>query len=450
MSPAGGRRYAIFGESDWDHIEVQAGFVVEGTTAGIVSAVPAGSAVIGWAADVEREGSDWFLALRRRASVSAAWQLVTRELLPALPDDRPTTLHLTLFDDRLRATVGETQVEAPRGAHRHGRLALLAEGVTRITGLLVRGLPMFQFPVQVSRFVDFDEHIGSFSGELDEIEPSAMGDAPSQTVAGLLSQTSGDISRLMSREADPAERQELFDRWTAGLGVPFRQTLEGLSLSSYRPDGSVRALVLESPEPLRFTHEVALAAERWYRDRRPRSPFDDILVARAADDSLDLELRLAERTASRRFRFARVEEGDRGERHYRVYEGSTTWRADRIRFRSDHSYAVEGSSNRGRSLGTALSDVPPGVVAILDRVRDVVVGLFDPGRIVTVPVRFVILTDAAQQNALLIPTDAGAAVALATGNYRLEFSIDRERWQSLDGGSADQRLSESAVLNFRL
>jgi hypothetical protein len=57
-------------------------------------------------------------------------------------------------------------------------------------------------------------------------------------------------------------RQDAFDAWSAALGVFLRTASEGLEISVGGADGGADFLLLESPEPLPFTEDVALTLRR--------------------------------------------------------------------------------------------------------------------------------------------------------------------------------------------
>ncbi len=442
-----GRRYALFGEPAWDHVEVQAGILVEGTAAGLLCAVPAGSHVHGWAALIEQEGGEWFLALRRRAASDAAWELGERVALPGFAADRPAGLRLTVFDDRLRAVVGETQVEVLRGGQRAGRLGLLADGATRVTSLRVRGLTLYQFGVQVSRYRDFDAHIGSFAGRVDDVQPAAMGAAPGRRrptswpadgdgdrppddagggprrAPGAIRRVGGGAGRPLPADGGAALPERLparRRRARARAGEPGAVALHA------RGDSDGRALVPRAPSRPRSRH----------RGRPPRRRGAGAGRGAGARPGAPRGLRARGGRRPGRAALPRV-------------RGPGEPRGERVRFRSDVSYVVEPTSSRGRSLADALRGARVGAIGVLDRRRDVVVEAFDPGRVVTVPVPLVVLADAPQRNALLVPS-AGGGPPMPAGTYRLHFRIDRERWPDLAGGIPGQRLSDAAILDLRL
>src|SRR5660398_315290 len=73
---------------------------------------------------------------------------------------------------------------------------------------------------QSSRYINFEEHIGSFGGEVTAIPADAAGPgATTNTVASLLTTPASEISTVMDSGADPEERQRLFDRWVGGLAL---------------------------------------------------------------------------------------------------------------------------------------------------------------------------------------------------------------------------------------
>ncbi len=261
------RQLACFGEEDWNHLEVHlevrpnpsAAEPTSDSAVGIAFGLPTGNADQGLFALVETNAGARRLALYRRATGTQMELLAEAEL-----QDEGETLNVvaTAFDDRLRWSCGEVTIEIDRGSQRQGRLALVAEGEVALRSLRVAGLKAYEFSFQASRYRSFTDHIQSFDGNLPLIEPDALGATATETVGSLWTATADQIAELMAAGGSAEQRQRLFDRWTAGLVLPFAQNAEALEVSRYEDDAGVTALVIESPEPLDMIEEISVELQR--------------------------------------------------------------------------------------------------------------------------------------------------------------------------------------------
>jgi hypothetical protein len=65
------------------------------------------------------------------------------------------------------------------------------------------------------------------------------------------------------------------------------------------------------------------------------------------------------------------------------------------------------------------------------------------------PLSVTVLQDATAQRALVIPAVGGGALSpLSSGTYRLQFTLDRRRWQTTDPPNDLNRYQRSATLQF--
>src|SRR5262249_31795144 len=71
-----------------------------------------------------------------------------------------------------------------------------------------------------------------------------------------------EIAAAMQADADATARQDLFDRWGAGLGLPIRQEVQVLALTQFTQAAQPDLILLESPEPFDFTGDVTLELVR--------------------------------------------------------------------------------------------------------------------------------------------------------------------------------------------
>ena len=306
-----GPSFALFGEPEWDHLTVVTG--ITRTDAGTDDVPPgplaagvgiglanAGAAPRGLFATIEipvGTGPARLVVRRRDADGGPLTELGAAELPAEIRvAAEPVALEVTSFDDRLRASVGETVVEVDRGEIRAGRLCLTADGPATFRSLQVRGLDLYAFPFAVSRFTSFGDHIGSWDGRLAELAPDALGPGTTgATVAELWSSTAADVAAAMAAEAPSAERERVFATWVAGLGLPLRDDVTTLELSRVVEGAQTRALLIESPEALDFTEEIDAVLIHRTRTgprppRPPRPPLDPIsLAARLRSVRDDLE-----------------------------------------------------------------------------------------------------------------------------------------------------------------
>ena len=158
----GVRRYAVFGDNDWYHIQIHTSLNPEGGAAGIAVGVAGLPAITRAIIVLVDQGLNTLRIVERRDGV-------TSELGSSrLPDgsSAPFALEVIVFDDRLRASVGGTVIELPQERNREkddvreGRLALVAHDGGAFSNLVVESLDAYRFEFQSSRFINFEEHIG--------------------------------------------------------------------------------------------------------------------------------------------------------------------------------------------------------------------------------------------------------------------------------------------------
>jgi hypothetical protein len=348
-----------------------------------------------------------------------------------IPDDapRPYLLEVTSYDDRLRAQIGQIVVEPPdRGDVRSGRLALVARGRGACHGLTVTALDAWRCHFHSSRYDDFVAHIDSFGGVVGILEEGVVA-APTSNVAALLAATSDRIEAAMSALADSEARERLFGEWIEALALPLREAPEALELTRSVAANSAQLLLIESPEPLRFSRDVTLQVRRRKKSQHwppPRPPLQDIAVF-LADLEEDGDAMIVPHVPSglRTLRqIVRVEETREG----RVY----------------HVYSLPARTRPGVTKVARQTIAGSSAPRHFETIADNEIGFFDAGGrplhppilspspqfYVDVPVR--ILSNGDERRALVIPTGALPAVhaPMSAGTYRLLFEIDRRRWRS--------------------
>ena len=270
-----GRRFAIFGDPLWDHVTVLVGIAPGAASAGVGFGVPAGvSAPRGLFACVEAPapggGGPARLVIRRRMNGGPLNDVAAVDLPADVgTGSDPIPLEVTSFDDRLRASVGDAVVEVDRGELRAGRLCLTADGAAAFASLQVHGLDMYAYRFAVSRYRSFEEHVGSWSGRLDELGPDALGPGTTTaTVAQLWSSTRDAVIAAMAAGAAGSDRERVFAQWSSALGLALKDDVTALEVSRYVEGALTRALLIESPEPLDFSEEIVATLIA----RRPGGP----------------------------------------------------------------------------------------------------------------------------------------------------------------------------------
>jgi hypothetical protein len=405
--------------------------------------------------------------------------------LPAADPAAPVLLSVTTFDDKLRATVGETTIEVDREELREGRLCLLSQGACQFSSLRVRGLDIYRFPFQTSRYRSFTDHIGSFEGPPDIIDPDALGPGTTTTTTGaLLSATSAAIGAAMEPEADPALRQTLFERWVSELGLPLKDEVNQLEISRFLDGGKTQFFLLESPEALDFTEEIRFALSR--RDRVIHPPpvvggttgtKTDKLARRKAQAREDLGFVIGApvKTASKNALVDVTKQDgvleivvdtaalpDRttpllvveaaakgGERRLVVYAvpALPAKAKGQVRLRAEKTDEIIPDLRRSPLVSAELAALQAGTFALVTRDLRKILGLFGVTFVWT-PLTTVILQDSTGKRALIVPGGSGVAKPLAAGTYRLKFDLNRQRWQTTDPPDELNQYSRSVTLQF--
>jgi hypothetical protein len=250
-APGGGRAYAAFGDPTWNHLVVQARFDRHGATSGVAVGVSGSSPVAQALLAVIEDGA--LVLIRREGGADTE---LTRATLAET--DGPFDLEVTAFDDRVRAQIAQVTVEAGRGPVREGRVALVSDGAAGFDRLAVDGLDLYQVPFTTSRYGSFAEHIAAREPNLAAHPTDGMGAAPTRTAADVLADGGAAIADAMSLMADPQTRQALFATILSDVGLPQLDRCDRVTLTRLDDHGSTTAILLESPEPISFIHDVTL------------------------------------------------------------------------------------------------------------------------------------------------------------------------------------------------
>jgi hypothetical protein len=406
-SPA---QYAVFGDSDWRHVQIETVVDPGGGEAGVAVAVSGNRSVeallssTGMLRLIERDGG----TLRPLA-----------DPVQVTIGEAPAHLEVIAYDDRIRATIGEQKIEGVLGAIREGRLALVSRGGGRFTRLHVGGLDAWRFHCRTSRYDDFASHIQSWKGAFDVLKPGDIG-STSQTVSGLLAQTAAEVPEVMHASADIEKRQRLFETWTIGLGLPLREHPRDLALTRWVENDSTSLLLLESDEPLPFSRDVTVALAR--RIKIPGFPHPHPADPIVAIPDLELD--------DRRFVAPLLPAQARGARRILRVVAVEAGRVAVDAFEIDRSIRASLRANRIATVvewPRELRAPRVGDLAVVDDRNVPLVPLIPPfGYFVWSPVPTVTLSNGDESRALIVPSGG----PLAPGKYRLQFRIDRPRWRA--------------------
>jgi hypothetical protein len=429
---------------------------------------------------VERTGAAQRIAVYRRSGGGAPAE-VAAEPLPAPADPAaPITLEVTAYDDELQARVGETRVRVAREGQRAGRCCLVATGPASFASLAVHGLDVFGFPVTVSRFRSFEAHVHSFDGAVGTAAPNVLGaGSTTTTVAALFAATQTQIAAVMTPEADGGARQALFDRWVAGLGLPLRTDLAGLSITVVRDaGGAVAALLLESPEPLDFVAEVTPALTRrvgvWTPNPLPGDLVDTGLLGRLhALDGAVVDVAVPEPPPPPPLTVTAVGEHPEGLRLDLATAGAalrpgqvvsvarTGGAGELPRFFSGTLARADAAT--ATLVASEVSPLETGAVhaelggLLTTGVGDTIaigigghVPLFGHWSYHDEPESATVLQDRDGLRALLIPTTAGSATSLPAGDHHLMFRLDRVRYETTAPADAVNHYAAAAGVDFKI
>ena len=502
LAASGTRRLAVLGDGDWDHLTVRTrvlpgpggGGAPAGTNAGVAVGLRPGSTALGLYAAVVATTASGRLELREWAPDRSDRVLAGADLPGPLQAGEAVGLELTVFDNAVRARVGEIVVEAPRGPVREGRVALVAEGGAAFGDLTVGGLELYRFDVPLSRYARFEDHIGSFDGTVTTIGPGDLG--PGTTTATVTQLWAATAAEVTAVGPNPVARDALLQRWLRDLGLPRTQDVPGLALTAYRTGPGADALLAESPEPLDFSGAVQLSVSRIVdvppgtdgavvlvpqallaglpappgpgvipRRSRDLSPLVAALERVAGSTALDLELTVDGRELldltflEGRPGPVRPEPtvqavevvGTADRRRYVVLTGPAPGAHEPGTVRLEVEATVDDPARLRVLADVDWTAAGPGDILLVSVAGPAVVGRIAP---VTeersVPVR--VIADLTSRAALLVPTstDGSAVSAFAPGSHRLTFAIDRARYETTDAPDETNRYRRSATVEVTL
>ena len=429
-----GRQYASLGDLSWNHLRVTARITPSGVPAGVAVGVDGGNPVSqAMLATIEPDGDGSVLVLRAR--LNGAETELGRQ--PVTPNNGVVTLHVTAFDDTVRAEVGSVSVEGDRGAIRDGRVALVAAGGTDFLGVIVDGLDLYRYDFVSSRYQSFEDHIDSFDGTVPVLTPGAAG-GTAASVATVLSAHAADLATVMQATADPQRRQAVATDMVSTLVLPLRQRRERLTISRILDATGTVGLLIESPEPLPFSTDVTASlvhhvmihhwppfgGENEYTERLARVRIDD--------DSISVPLSDA-KAYQAGDRFVRVAQTQRGP-SFTIYDAPSR-AAGAMRAVGSLRETVSPAPGVRPELDV-LWDAPDGAIGIVRPGLGVIATGGGSGNgygIVTidVPVALSVLSNGDETTVLLFPVNStGQSVGLSSGRYTLALHLQRTRWRT--------------------
>lgn len=426
-----------FGETDWDLYRVDVrGSLEPGGELGVVVLADPAHPTRGVRAVLRRgTGSSGTLVVESSTGVAI-------DSVPVTDIGDDSALVVEAFADAVRCQRGDAVVSVPRGDRGPGRCVLLAE-TARVTSLEVRGLDMYRQPFRTSRYQGFGEHVGSCTGtEWYDAGPAA------EALASLRARLSGAIAAAMKPAAPAADREARFAEVASALAAPLREDPQRVHLTCMRSPTD-RWLLLETPEPLDVTEEIALSLElrtvrpglstadrvrlgalleATLREPERRGPFDRFLAERVGVRGLVVPLRLRDfldAPGARRAAFSARLEGK-----FLLVINLKTQAVMRVR--------TPSLSPEDRAM---LTDVTVDLNASLQILR-----WHTPDIVEWVPQAISVIQDASATAALILP----AAGGLTDGTYRLSMAITRRWFDTLDPVGPGNAYLDDATIELEL
>ncbi|HKO82118.1 MAG TPA: hypothetical protein VJU78_17040, partial [Chitinophagaceae bacterium] len=281
---AGIRHYAVFGDNDWNHIQAGVELDPKGHVAGMAVGVLTASAGVTSAMLALIDEANGVLKVQN-------WKngILEETQQTAIPANLIAPYHLDLiaYDDQLQVRLGDAVIVAERSANRSGQLAMVSQNGGSFKRLTVEALDGYRFYFQSSRFISFEQHIQSAGSRTMLIPSGAATESEAQIITDLFAATSAEMLQLMQPGADSALRLNLFQRWAEALSLPLVLQPQALSISRLQNDPATLLLLVESPEPLRFSEELELIIKK---EIPPPPPLPGTVPFRALESSIPAEL----------------------------------------------------------------------------------------------------------------------------------------------------------------
>lgn len=253
------RYYALFGESDWNHVEVGAEVAVGDGRAGIAIGVQSSASGITQGLIAVIDGLGQLLMVKRRFDgVETDLQQVA-----VVPNELGIyRIDAIAYDDVLEVRVGDARLLIERDGVREGQLGLVAQRDGRFTRLSVESLDAYAFSFRSSRYVSFEDHINSLDNTIAKYPAAIIPADIEARVNSLYATTAAQVASLMTPGGNVTSRQDLFDKWINTLELPLIESPADLAVTRIAFAGGTPLLLLESPEPLPFARDVELTVEK--------------------------------------------------------------------------------------------------------------------------------------------------------------------------------------------
>jgi hypothetical protein len=271
------RYYAVFGGNDWNHVQANIELDPEGAVAGMAVGVQTTvSGVTSAMLALVDEANGIFKVQNWQDGVL---QELQQKAIPANLS-APFHLDLVAYDDQLEVRLDDVRIVVERGANRSGELALVGQNGGSFKRLTVEALNTYRFYFQSSRFVSFEQHIQSAGNRTVVIPAGFTGGDELQIIMDLYAASSAQIIQLMQPGADATLRLNIFQHWAEALTLPLVQRPEVLSISRLQKEFDTLLLLLESPEPMRFSEELELTIEKEMHNLPPLPRVDGIRASK--------------------------------------------------------------------------------------------------------------------------------------------------------------------------
>jgi hypothetical protein len=376
--------------------------------------------------------------------------VVDHKELPATTG--PVHLDVVAFDDVIRASVGDVVVEAARNDVREGRVAFVSTGAATFTKVLVDSLDMFYVDFVTSRYKSFADLVSSRDLTLYEHASDAMGAPAASSPVQALSTHGSDIATAMTESGNPQTRQELFARVLSDVGLAQLHRCDKLTVTRLTEAGGTTSLLLESPEPLSFIHDITLSLVRrtwrFVPDWSNWGEIDPIVMealrlVHINDSTVVAPFSVGQTLASKEALIAHVRQED-------------PVSIDLYKLEAQAGGSVTGtrvstvSSETAHTVGaTPLVGQPAGTIAAIGADRVISGVVMSPTRTGSwvhddVPIATTILSDGDETRALLL-----LSAPMTAGDYIMTMSFNRTRWETATP-DADSSYSDSASINFTL
>lgn len=340
----------------------------------------------------------------------------------------PITLHVTAFDDRLRAAAGDAVLEADRGPVREGRVALVSTGQAVFSGLLVESLDMYGVDFVTSRYLSFADHIASRDPVIHQHEADAMGAPPAATPAAALADHAAEIAAAMTPAADPQQRQQLFNQLLGDIGLAQLQRCDRLTLTRLTDASATTALLLESPEPLSILYDTTLSMVHHTTQKLPHplpvglpTPITNALAAIQDNHGQLVAPAAAANTLVANHDAVVLITAAAPDLSMTVYQVPSPAQHPQVKLTPVKTYDAQSAMQDGFG---ALTKLPVGMLLAV-RPDHSVAGAVNTMGPVDVPVAVTLLTNGDETATMALP-----ASPLAPGGYALTFGFHRTRWET--------------------